>query len=62
MNSILGGKVSLKVFQIGVPIGFTQKESRYIPSAIFDGVSEKNEGLEVKFIFPWFSDNRSKLY
>jgi len=57
MSKFLSGKVSVKAFQIGVTIGFAQKGSRYIHSAVFDGFFGGNEGLEAQFIFPRFRDN-----
>ncbi|MBI2499749.1 hypothetical protein HYV88_05895 [Candidatus Woesearchaeota archaeon] len=56
MSRFFSGKVSVKAFQIGCPIEFTQKGSRYIHSAVFDGLLEANGGLEAHFIFPRFKD------
>lgn len=58
MSKFFSGKVSMRSFQIGCLIGFTQKGSRYIHSAVFDGVSEGKGGLEAQFIFYRFRDNR----
>jgi|SRR3989344_4438499 len=57
MRGPLSGKVSLKAVKIGHPIESTQKGSRYVHSAIFDGVLEQNGGLEARFIFPRFRDD-----
>ncbi len=58
MSKFFSGKVSIKSFQIGRSIGFTQKGSRYIHSTIFYGISDGKDGLEAQFIFYRFRDNR----
>ena len=62
MNRPFSGKVSVKAFQVGHPVEFTQKGNRYVHSAIFDGFSEKNEGLEAKFVFPRFRDHSLGIF